>query len=139
MAYTEKRGTDEKSGPYVHWEPDQLADSFRCWLLSLLTMPMGQSSEHLYVGALVRRSTCTSQHLYVGALVRRSRRVAKIVCHTQTGSDKWFHLQYDIPRYQKPQFSCGVIRFGNGPDDQAEMMEEFERTSEEKKLVREHC
>lgn len=134
MAYIEKRDTDENSGQYAHWEPDQLADSFRCWLLSLLTMPfdpMGQSSAHSYIEAGASLMEC----------------VEKIVCHTQTGSDKWFRLQYDIPRYQKAQWvrlmhrEGGVVRLGNWPDDpveQAKRMEDFERRSEERKLIREH-
>jgi hypothetical protein len=126
MAYIEC--PNEKYKKLKYNDPEQISESFRCWLVHLLTIPfdpMSKSMKYIEVG--ISLMDC----------------VKKIVTHTQGKSRRWFRLQDDIARYARAQWAKlvgeenGTVRFGDWPDDPAEaakMMEKLSREDEKQEI-----
>src|SRR6202011_2530764 len=122
MAYVEC--TNEKYKNFKFNDPEKLSESFRCWLLFLLTIPLDPLSKSM-------------KYIEIGISLMEC--VKTLVSHTQ-GSNKWFRLQEDIARYGRAQWAKfmteenGTARLGDWPDDPEEaarMVEELD--SDDKK------
>jgi len=98
-------------------DPEKLSESFRSWLIDMLTIPLSLTSKH--IGVYISLMHC----------------VKKIVTHTHTKFDRWLGLQHDIARYSRSEWAQfltdenGNVRLGDWPIDPVEAAEMIDKLS----------
>lgn len=98
-------------------DPEKISESFRSWLIDLLTIPVSLTSKH--IGVYISLMHC----------------VKKIVTHTQTKSDRWLGLQHDIAHSGRSTWAeyltdeNGTIGLGDWPIDPVEAAEMIDKLS----------
>ena len=98
-------------------DPEEIFESFRSWLIHLLTIPLGLTSKR------------------IGVYISVMHYVKKIVTHSHTKSDRWLGLQHDIARYSRSRWAKflkeenGIVRLGDWPIDPVEAAEIIDKLS----------